>query len=287
MSNAKITGQSMVYGVMGDPVGHSLSPQIHNLIACGMGHPLVYVPFHVDGARLGEAISGGHALRIQGMNVTIPHKRSVMPYLCDMDQKAKEIGSVNTLKYTVQGYVGYNTDHIGLARTFGRQGYDLKGKSVVVLGAGGSAYAACVMAASHGAKCIYIVNRSMDNAERLAVHLRAFYETPVAVLSYERVMEAEKREVVIQTTSLGFGVQAEGSPIDSTDFFVGVDIALDIIYHPWETVFLRDAKRMGVVTANGFDMLVYQAAASYEIWRGITLDEELVEDVKRHVYKDM
>lgn len=274
-----VNGSTRIYGVIGDPISHSFSPQIHNTIAAALGHDLIYVPFHVNSGGLGESVKGAEALHIKGLNVTIPHKQAVMAHLSALDDSAQEVGSVNTLLLKPQGYVGYNTDCTGMYKVFSCAGVTLKDKTVMVLGAGGSAYAACIMAASHGASEIFIANRTPEHAKNLANHVNTYYTVPVHVLSYDQITDL-KKDLVIQTSSLGFGSQAGASPVSDRRFFHGVEMALDIIYAPWETEFLRDARAMGVSAANGFDMLVYQAVAAYEIWQGITLEEAFVESVR-------
>jgi shikimate dehydrogenase len=278
-----MNGQTAVYGVIGDPVSHSLSPQIHEYFAEISGINMAYLPFHVKGSDLETAICGAHALQIQGLNVTIPHKQAVMPHLSKIDPMAQQVGAVNTLLWTEKGYVGYNTDYIGIQRTLKSAGVDFKGKSVAVLGAGGSAYAACIAAASNGASRISIINRSEENAVFLASHVKSHYNIPVK-------QTALKSEIVIQTTTLGFGKYADRSPIDdlikNPDFLEGVELAFDIIYHPKETIFMRQAKEAGISNViGGFPMLVYQAAAAFELWHGRGIaDEKAVEELTKRLH---
>ena len=105
-------GETLVYGVIGDPIHHTFSPQIQNTFAKACEKNIMYVPFHVKAEGLKDAIKGAYELNIKGLNVTVPHKKEVMECLCAIDERAKQIGAVNTLKYTPEGYVGYNTDFI-------------------------------------------------------------------------------------------------------------------------------------------------------------------------------
>lgn len=268
-----VNGATVVYGVIGDPVSHSFSPQIHRYFAGLCGINLVYVPFHVTGAGLQSALEGAYALGIRGLNVTVPHKRAVMPYLRGIDDMAARVGSVNTLCYTDGGYLGCNTDHTGITRTLTAQGLSFKNRQVTVLGAGGSAYAACVAAAQNGASAIAVCNRTRENADILAGHINQFYNTDITVYTYDNLPPAGENAVIIQTTTVGFGKQAGLSPVRDSSFFTGAALAFDCIYAPWETVFLQQARAAGVPAVNGFPMLVYQAEASFRIWHGANVSE--------------
>jgi len=279
-----LNGQTVVYGVIGDPVNHSLSPQIHEYFAELNGINMAYLPFHVKDADLGTAINGAHALQIQGINITIPHKQAVMPYLTAIDPIAQQVGAVNTLLWTEKGYVGYNTDYIGIQRTVESANTSFKSKRVAVLGAGGSAYAACIAAAKGEAKHISIINRSEENAVFLASHVKSHYNISVNP-SLEDVYD-----IVIQTTSLGFGKYADRSTLDDlvkkSDFLNGVELVFDLIYHPKETLFMRQAKEAGVPkVVGGFPMLVYQAAEAFKIWHSEAgLHEEIVEELAERLH---
>lgn len=258
-----MNGETAVYGVIGKPVSHSLSPQIHGYLAELCGLNMAYLPFYVEEESVPEAIRGAMALGISGLNVTVPHKKAVMPFLAEIDPMAERVGAVNTLVRTEGGYIGHNTDYIGIQRSVQSAGFSFAGQKVVVLGAGGSAYAACVAAADQGAAGITIINRSRERAVSLASHINSNYNIP-AIVSSEISPGAD---IMIQTTTLGFGEMAERSPVLDLRVFEGLRLAFDIIYAPWETVFLRQARQAGVPMAiNGFPMLVYQAIAAFQLW---------------------
>lgn len=254
-------GNTAVYGVIGDPVSHSLSPQIHKYFADLCNVNMAYVPFHVKD--LGSAIGGAHALGIRGLNVTVPHKKSIMPHILECDDMAKKIDAVNTLVWMKSGYTGHNTDYTGIQRTAASMGISFRGRCVAVLGAGGSAYAAAIAAADGQAKQIMIINRTLESAFILASHVNSHYNIPIEVEN-----PSFRPEIIIQATTVGFGRLEGKSPVD-LDFFKGAEMAFDLIYTPWETEFLRQAKEAGVPKiVNGFPMLVYQAAAAFCLWHG-------------------
>lgn len=270
-----VKGTTKVFGIIGDPVAHSFSPVIQNTIARELGCPMVYVPFPVKRGEASEAIKGGFKLGIEGFNVTVPHKTDVMDALTDMDSLAKKIGAVNTLKRMENGYKGYNTDILGLEKSLILKGVSLFGKTVVVLGAGGAARCAVLLAADRQASEIYIVNRTLDKARELMTHVNKFYNTSVKAISYQELLNIPNPEIVIQTTSLGMENTKSSTPVEEVSFFKKVEVVLEIIYTPWKTKLLLDAERAGCISINGFDMLLYQGMASYEIWNDVKIDKEL------------
>ena len=278
-----INGAAGVFGVMGDPVSRSFSPQIHNTIYGMFGINAVYVPFPVKGESLGKAVAGAHALGVRGINVTHPHKREVMEYLRGVDGKAERIGAVNTLVYAEEGYIGYNTDAIGVADCCAARGFDAGGRKVTIIGAGGSAAAAAFALAEGGAGEIRVLNRTLSSAEDLAERLQNHFGTKAMAypLDEKGILAAmDGADAVFQTTAAGFGggespVKAAGGGI-----FKGIEFVMETIYSPWETEFLRDARIHCRNCMNGFDMLVYQAAAAHDLFMGTNRFADIGEKIK-------
>ncbi len=272
----EISAKTKVFAVLGDPIAHSLSPFIQNYTAQLRNCDMVYHAMHVTPENLEAAINGGKALGIDGFNITVPHKKAVMKYLCGIDKQAEAVGAVNTLKLTENGYTGYNTDIIGAYYAFEENNIGISGKTVVVLGAGGAGNACAAMAMSRGAKKVYIANRTVDTAEALAEHLSQYYDTGSEVLSIEKVCEIEKADIVINTTVLGFADKADMTPLKDVGWYkrAGVGAVFDAIYAPWETVFVKQARACGLKALNGFSMLVYQAVAAQEIWLDSEFDKK-------------
>lgn len=279
-----INAKTKVFAVLGYPIEHSLSPLIQNTAAKMRGCDMVYTAMRVAPDELKNAIQGGKALGISGFNITVPHKKNVMEHLCAIDPQAEMIGAVNTLKLTENGYIGYNTDIIGVYYALKEQGVDVKGKNVLVTGAGGAGNACAAMAVVRGAKNVYIANRTEETAEKLAAR---FSETAakngcsVRSMGMYDIYGLENVDIVINTTVLGFGDKAELTPIEDASWYgrAGVNTVFDAVYSPWETRLLREAKAEGVKTINGFAMLVYQALAAQEIW----YETEFSADFKREV----
>lgn len=278
-----ISAKTKMFGVIGNPIGHTLSPFIHNTVAQEVNRDLVYTAFKVSEQGLEKAIKGAYELGIAGLNVTVPHKKAIMPCLCDIDTTANAVGAVNTIKYTENGYVGYNTDMIGVYYALKDKNVEISDKVVLILGAGGAANACVAMAASNDAKKIYVANRTVENAEKLCNYVGQYYKTEYEPITLDRVAQLTDCHIVINATILGFGDKAELTPIKDLSFYKhnNIEAVFDAIYSPWETVLLKQAKQSGVEKViNGFSMLVYQAIAAQEIW----YDTEFTPEFKKYIY---
>ncbi|MDD3570081.1 MAG: shikimate dehydrogenase [Lachnospiraceae bacterium] len=278
-----VNGKTKVFGIIGNPIEHSFSPILQNTVAKEMGENVAYVPFKAESGEVKTALEGAFRLGICGFNVTVPHKKEVMESLVAIDDLALKIGAVNTLKYTENGYKGYNTDILGLGKCFDIEGISIKGKTVVILGAGGAANSAAILAAEREAGNIVIVNRTKANGQALKEQTARYYNGNIDVISFDEIMNIENPEIVIQTTSVGMGEGVWASPVENTLFFKKVQAVVDIVYTPWQTKFLSDAKERGCVAINGFDMLIYQGLASYEIWHDVKIDDEKSKELRNEL----
>lgn len=278
MINNNIKGTSEIYGVIGNPIHHTFSPAIHNTMAQFLNKDIAYIPLKVEQEDLSDAIKGAYALNIKGLNITVPHKVSVMQSLCKIDKAAEVIGAVNTLKYTPNGYEGYNTDVIGAYYAIKNDGYEIKDKTILLLGAGGAANACAVMSAQHNCKKLYIANRTLEKAQLLAKRVMDNYDCDVDAISINDIDIIPQCDIIINTTTMGFGDNIGISPVKDINFYKNKNVKLvfDAIYAPWQTQLLADAKDNGCHTINGFTMLVYQAVAAEEIW----FDEQYDNDFK-------
>lgn len=279
-------GRTKVYGIIANPVEHSMSPVLQNLYGEQTGADLVYVPFKVKEEELQKAVEGAFALNVQGMNVTVPHKQAVMQYLAGIDAAAADIGAVNTLVRTESGYMGYNTDVPGLLRAVREEGIVMRGRRCIVLGAGGAARAASYMLAGEGAEEIWILNRSVDRARALAGWLNRLtgkdMAKPLSLSDYARI--PGNGCFAIQSTSVGMHPKTEDAPIEAPDFYEKISEAYDCIYTPAETKFMKYVKAAGGRAVNGLNMLLYQGAASFELWNpGIRVEAAAVEAARRRI----
>lgn len=278
-----VNGRTRIFGIIGNPIEHSFSPILQNTIAKEMGHNHIYVPFCVEKGKVGVAIEGAYRLGIEGFNVTVPHKMEVINSLYEIDTLAEQIGAVNTLKKTDKGYKGYNTDILGLDMCFKTRNIQIEGKTVVILGSGGAAHSAVILAANRGANEIYVVNRTIENAVKITNIVKKYYDTPVFAVGYDKLNDLHKADIVIQTTSVGMGESADNSPVKDCSFLNNTEAVVDIIYTPWETKFIKDSKKAGCIACNGFDMLIFQGIASYEIWNDIKIDNTTANNIKERL----
>ncbi|WP_105618140.1 shikimate dehydrogenase [Vallitalea okinawensis] len=278
-----IKGSTKVFSVIGDPIEHTLSPKLHNTLIKELNHDAVYVPLHVRKDNLNDAIRGAHALGIIGMNVTIPHKENVMDSIISVDPIAKQIGAVNTLKYTDKGYKGYNTDADGLLQSLEYEGVSIKDQVVVILGAGGASRAVAILCASRGAKKIIIMNRTIRKAEELAFLVKQYYQVDIEIYPINSPLLEKKVDLCIQTTSVGMYPHVNNLIVEDDEFYKKVQIAVDLIYNPSETMFLKKCKKNGARTLNGLGMLVYQGIKSYEIWNEVNITKS----VKNKIYEEL
>lgn len=261
-------GQTRVCGVIGCPIEHSLSPMLQNIYAKWTGKDLAYVPFRVEKEGLKAAVKGAEALNILGLNVTVPHKQAVMEVLADLDPTAKEIGAVNTLVQTKGGYKGYNTDVSGLTRAVLEEGIVMRGRSCILIGAGGAAKAAAYMLVKEGAERIYLLNRTLERAQQLADWINELAEReimlPLALTDYNRI--PGNGYFAIQCTNVGMQPDIDTTPIEESGFYEKLSDAFDCIYTPAKTKFMKLTEQAGGHAVNGLNMLLYQGVISYELW---------------------
>ncbi|PKM66993.1 MAG: shikimate dehydrogenase [Firmicutes bacterium HGW-Firmicutes-2] len=268
-----INGTTDIYGLIGDPVGHSFSPFIHNMLAEALNENMAYVAFHVKENQLEHAMNGLTGLSIKGVNVTVPYKVDVMSYLDQVDNMARAIGAVNTIVLKNNERVGYNTDWIGLSRALKEIKVDLKDRSILIIGAGGAARAVGMMCAHEGAGHIAITNRTQSNADQLAKLIGHHYDVSTEVIPLEDLKERNDLVIAFQTTPIGMYPHSANNPIYETKFYETLEVAVDLIYNPQETHFLREAREAGAITMNGMGMLFHQAIAAFELWRDCTIDD--------------
>lgn len=275
------------YILIGNPVKHSISPIIHNTFFDEMKIDNKSYDTYLIENLSKKDIDLFFFNKIQGLNVTVPYKIDIMKYLYKIDEKAKIIGSVNTLKYTEKGYIGYNTDIDGMEDSFALNDINIQNKTILILGAGGSGYTAGFMCLKNKAKKLIIVNRTLENANKLKKHILNYYKDAfLDVISLEEIDNIKNIDIIINTTTLGFEKNIDKTLINNA-FFKNNDIefVLDIIYTPLETKLLKIAKENNVKCTNGFDMLIYQALKAQEIWQDIVINKDFKLSFKEKMYK--
>ncbi|ODS35020.1 MAG: shikimate dehydrogenase [Candidatus Altiarchaeales archaeon WOR_SM1_86-2] len=267
-----IDAKTRLLGVIGHPIRHSLSPAMHNAVFKETGLNYVYLAFDVAPENLSSVIECSRALGIAGLNVTIPHKVSVIPLLDRLSREARLIGAVNTVHFTEEGSVGYNTDGVGCVRALRESGIDVKGKSIFIVGAGGASRAISFQCALEGAE-LSITNRAeeMYMAADLSGDIKDMLGKDVEVVDFSIGNIKEKlddADILIHTTPVGMYPDVDASIVPAE--IIPSDIAvMDIVYNPVETKLLRDAKKRGCKVVDGVGMLTHQGAESLRIWLDI------------------
>ena len=262
-----ISGKTRVCGVIGDPIEHTLSPIMHNAAFEALKLDYVFLAFKVKPAEVGNAISGMRALTIHGLNVTMPHKNAVIKYLDEVDPAGKAIASANTILNKDGRLLGFNTDGIGALNALEQNGVEPRGKKVLLLGAGGAAKAIAYTLSQEVDELI-ILNRTPKPATELANLLKQKFKKKINAdeLSPSAVKDnLADSDVLINATSVGMNPNANQTPVAPE--WLKPDLAvMDIVYNPLETKLAKDAKAVGAKVVSGVEMLIYQGAASFEIW---------------------
>jgi shikimate dehydrogenase len=267
-NDLQISGSTLVYGLIGDPVNHSLSPAIQNAAFRSAGLNAVYLAFPVQKAELRHAIQGLKSLKVRGFNVTTPHKMMVLRYLDRVETEAAEIGSINTVKNEQDALTGFNTDGIGALNAMEAAGVRPDGRSVLLLGAGGAGRVIAYSLAGRGCS-LKLANRSVSSAKRVARSLGRKFGLKVEVISLSKKVlrdSVSQADIILNASSMGLDWK-DNPPIDKR-WIRGDHCVFDIVYRPVRTKLLQDAVSAGASTVTGLDMLVNQGASSFVLWTG-------------------
>ena len=252
----EINGKTILHGIMGNPVAHSLSPAMHNAAFSASGLNSVYVPF--PASDVSNAMAGFRALGMRGVSVTIPHKQAVIEYLDEIDPVAKKIGAVNTLVIENGTIKGLNTDWIGANRAL-EEHISLTGKKVLLLGAGGSAKAIGFGLIEAGAE-VSIVSRTPASGKELAQLLECPWH------SLDEITHLQG-DILVNATSVGMSPDDHCTLVPQ-QMLEGFSVTMDIVYSPLQTRLLKESQESGCAVINGLAMLLYQGVAQFELWTG-------------------
>jgi shikimate dehydrogenase len=275
-----ISGKTKVCGVIGDPIEHTLSPLMHNASFEELKLDFKFLAFKVKAEEVGNAIAGMRALNILGLNVTMPHKKAVIPYLDEVDKAAQTVNSVNTILNKNGRLLGFNSDGLGALNALKANGVHPEGKKIVLLGSGGAARAIAYTFAQEVDELI-ILNRTVKQAEDYAKLLEKLSIKKVSAdaLSPNTLRESlEDCDVLVNATSVGMKPNPDQSPVPPQLLKPNLAV-MDIVYNPLETKLAKDAKAAGAKIVNGVEMLIYQGAASFEIWTGSKAPVEVMRKV--------
>jgi shikimate dehydrogenase len=278
------TVKTRFVALLGNPLGHSVSPPMHNRVFNTLGMDFLYFPIEVTDHNLETVFRGLSKMNVAGCNVTIPHKIKIMEYLDELDPLAETIGAVNTICFKDGKSKGYNTDGEGFVRSLEEEsGIDVRGKNFFVIGCGGSSRAICMTLAAKGANNVFITNRTKEKAVALSNEINNRIKSCSSVASqvFEEQLElASQSDVIINTTSLGMHPGEDRLPLDER-LITADHIVADIVYNPRMTQLLVTAKNKGAKIVPGLGMLVYQGAAAFELFTGVSpLISEMMAEVK-------
>jgi len=263
----KVSGNTQIFGIMGSPIEHSLSPAMHNAAFEAMGLPAVYVPFWVRPEDLGKATLSLRALNVSGVNVTLPHKSAVIEFLDELDPMAKQIGAVNTIIQRNRKLYGYNTDGAGFLLSLRKDAhYDPAGKKAVILGAGGAAAAVAMSLAGAGVRRLVIANRDKHRAEVLSKRVQKFFdrETLPVALNEGRALYwlIRESELLVNATSVGLNPK-DGLNLNPNSLHSKM-LVFDLVCR--HTALVKIAEKRGIKALDGTGMLVSQGAKSFELF---------------------
>ena len=251
-----IDANTSLFGLIGNPVAHSLSPVMHNQAFAAAGCNAVYVALKVTDP--GSALNGIRALNFKGLSVTLPYKVAVMEYLDEIDEAAKRIGAVNTIVNNNGKLSGFNTDCQGAIKAL-RVRTSIEGKSIAIIGAGGAARAIGFGLTTAGGH-LTILNRTRTTGEQLAADLQADF-LPLDECRPNRY------DILINTTPIGMHPDTDATPL-AISLLSKEMVVMDIVYNPLHTRLLKDAAARGCRIINGVDMFVFQGAHQFELWTG-------------------
>jgi len=268
-----ITGKTKIYGIIGYPVNHSFSPMMHNAAFGELKIDARYLSFSVKPENIPQAIEGIKALDISGVNVTIPHKSSIIPYLDEVTPLAKKIGAVNTVKNVNGRLIGTNTDVLGFIQSLKKLKFSPLDKTIGMLGAGGSARALIAGLADAGASKILIHNRTVERAKKIEFEFsKKFPNTKIKSVSLDNIKRSFL-DLLVNTTTVG--MTSDASPIDLTQSKKKEHV-VDIIYSPSKTKLLREANNLEIPNINGLRMLLYQGCEAFKFWTGVPAPEDVM-----------
>ncbi|NLN05109.1 MAG: shikimate dehydrogenase [Clostridiaceae bacterium] len=275
----RINGETKLYGLIGHPVKHSLSPLIQNTLSIVMGLNNVYLCFDTPPGQLEKKVTSLIGVGVEGFNVTMPHKEEVIKYIDELSESALYVNAVNTVFVDKGIAKGFNTDCEGFVRSLKENfGYGVEGDSVLMLGAGGAAKAIAVGLLQDGCKKLYIQNRTLKRAKDLKDSLPDFSDRIEVVEDIKLI--PEDVDVIVNTTSVGMHGELEGkSPLSDGYEFNKNQRVVDIIYSPPETLLLKKAREKGASTLNGYSMLFWQAVIAFEIWNKVKVGRDELDEI--------
>jgi shikimate dehydrogenase len=278
-----------IIGLIGHPIKQTFSPLIHNMSAQMLDLDYIYLPFDVPSSNLRNALKGVVALGIKGFNVTVPHKENILTHLHSLSEEASIIGAVNTVVNDMGKLIGYNTDVNGVYETLLPYKDDIANKDVTLVGAGGAARSVIfTLVRFFKPNKINIVNRTEQRAETLKKYFSdktKFEDFKSFELFPPDLVEVfSNSKLIINATSVGMYPEIDDTIINLNNVFNNDQIVFDLVYNPPKTQLLKIAESQGAKTINGINMLVTQAAKSFELWTGQAMPvEKIIQGIAAYI----
>jgi len=271
----EINGSTRIAVVIGHPIRHSLSPVMHNAAFKYLGLNNCYVAIDISPEGIEHFIRGLRYTNIIGVNVTIPHKAAVIPYLDELSEEAKILEAVNTIKITEEKVIGYNTDVYGFEKCL--EDIDVPSCSALLIGAGGAGKAVAYTLSKLNVKNLYITNRTEERAKQLVQFINNVLNRKIEFIPFNQLETLKPVDIIVNATPLGMEGIKEELEIPSSIIREGTT-AIDLVYNPPVTNFLKTASSLGAKTLNGIKMLVYQGITSFKIWTDLEPPVDIMEE---------
>ncbi|MDD1515199.1 shikimate dehydrogenase [Priestia megaterium] len=286
----RIDGRTQLIGLIATPIGHFLSPVMHNTSFCKLGLNYVYMAFEVANQQIEDVLAGFRALNMRGFNVSMPNKMKISPYLDEVTPAARFVGAVNTVVNENGKLIGYNTDGIGYVRGLKESGVDIQGKKMTLMGAGGAGSAVAIQCAIDGASEIHIFNRedesylrALKNADIINNEIDVNCKAMVHHIEDTELLRSSIGSSDILTNATGVGMNPlEGQSIIPDSSWLRPELIVsDVVYNPRKTKLLEMAESVGCKAINGLGMMLWQGAKAFELW---TCEEMPVDYVKEQMF---
>ena len=283
----KIDGYTRLAAVVANPIKHSISPFIHNTAFEATNTNGVYLAWEVKGTDLAETVANIRRYQMFGINLSMPYKEQVIPYLDQLSEEARLIGAVNTVVNREGTLIGYNTDGKGFFKSL--PSFKISGKRMVLLGAGGAAKAILAQAILDGASqvSVFVRSASIEKTRPYLEKLQNETGFKVDLFALEDVSELQARitdsDLLVNATSVG--MDGVSLPIPASVVLPEKLLVADVIYQPFETPFLNLARNQGNHAVNGLDMLLYQAAEAFQLWTGKEMPTDQIWESLKQKYQ--
>lgn len=280
-SRDNINHSTKIVGIIGHPIKHSFSPQMHNMCFQEQGLNYIYLPFDVPTSNLKDALKSMNVLGIRGLNVTLPHKEKIIQFMDHVSEEASTVGAVNTIVNEGSQLFGYNTDINGIVESLAPYKEDIAKNTVTIIGAGGAARSVLYTLIRHfKVDKINIINRTEERTEAIKDYfidkMRFENIKTFELMAKENLPQFQESKLIINTTSIGMAPNVEDTPTEIKEAFNSSQIVFDLIYNPIKTKFIEIAESQGATVINGLKMFVVQGAKSFELWTGNKMDTNLM-----------